>query len=330
MASTVLSRARDSRTSPAVLKARVIAIRSRDANIWIFVYEGADDVGVYEEWIRAIDEQLAFEPVVGSGKDQVLGLRANLQKSQSSLHFRTLYFIDKDFDGLKGRVPGPDLFCTKRYSIENYVVCEEALRSILLDELRCANDGNDPGRAVEQFCLSYDDFLRTMREVNLRIFAARRSSIRLSAIEDRIHKYVDVNLTNSIIKFKQVDLETLVPAVPRQHIDITLPIETEFNNLDPRHGYRGKFAYGFFRSWVELLAQDRRAAGPRLFAQQSARTTFSANILTLRSLASRMKVPMELRAFIMRATQGTNERVFYTRLVQSLVAWFKSAILQMH
>ena len=134
MSNGLVAAARESRHSPAVLKARILGIRSGDIDSWILVYEGKDDVGVYDVWVRAVLPDLAFYPLPGSGKSQVLSLRDNLSRSAEEVRSRILYFVDRDFDDLRGYPQGGDIFCTTSYSIENDLVNETVLRSILDDE----------------------------------------------------------------------------------------------------------------------------------------------------------------------------------------------------
>jgi hypothetical protein len=297
VANGLVQAARLSRSSPTVLKARIIAMRSTDTESWIFVYEGKDDVGVYEEWIRAIDDAKEFYPIAGNGKSQVLGLRNSLTHSTPELCRRVLFFIDRDFDGLRGNVVGDDLFCTRTYSVENYLVSREVLRSILLDELRCAHEGDSPQSVIDQFDVLYEQFLAAMADVNLRIFAARSQGIELSSIEDRVTRYVGIALMNVTRTYVQADLANLVPSRTAA-VPISAAIHQQFAALAPKEDYRGKFAFGFFTQWLQLVSADRRAANPQLFTRSVTAIAVSPQTWSLRSLASRCSVPRELRIFI--------------------------------
>ena len=108
------------RSSGAVLKTRVSNIRSRDRTALIAIVEGVSDVAPYEVWIARIFRQLAFEFVPGAGKSQLLDFRRRMKNDRSGLVSGIYLFIDRDFDGLRGQQEGDDIFCTERYSIENY------------------------------------------------------------------------------------------------------------------------------------------------------------------------------------------------------------------
>ena len=132
----LVDRARLGRRSGAALKVQLSNLRSRWGAVRIFVFEGREDVGPYEAWINRIDGELRYMPLAGAGKGQLLDLRRRLRSDQTGLRKNTFFFVDRDYDQLRGQRPGADVFCTDTYSIENGLISRRTLISVLVDEFR--------------------------------------------------------------------------------------------------------------------------------------------------------------------------------------------------
>jgi Protein of unknown function (DUF4435) len=305
MSENLMIKMRDSRKNWSVLKVKIMQIRSADKGSWIFVYEGPNDVGVYEEWVNSLSWRQQFRPLPGVGKDQVLSLCRNLE-TNAEYASKILYFVDKDFDGLKGMSPQPNLFCTDTYSVENYVVNEGAIRSILNDEFRCAATGCSVEIAIGEFNKLYEQFLTVMHEVNLRIFFAKVLKIKVSSIEESIGKYVDIALTGVKSKVTSAELNKLVPLDCDSEPSISDEIKAVFCKCRPQKDFRGKFAHSFLKAWFDCLYEDRRAKIPQLFTLSQNAMGFSQATLSLRSLASRTPIPSDLSTFLRTHFVGTH------------------------
>lgn len=296
--SSLVDRARESRRSGAVLKVSISNIRSRDRSIPILVFEGRGDLGPYRVWISRIRDDLKYARLKAEGKDQVLDLRDRLSADTGKLRAGVYFFIDRDYDDLKGRTSGPDLFCTETYSIENALVSEEVLQSILEEELQCSDE-------VEQEAIKHlfreitQQFSSSMREPNRRIFYRARLGIRApqSSIDECITRYVDVSLTSVTMAYSEEGLRVLVPMTREPSAAEAAELDPGFNELCPQRRHRGKFLLSCFLRWVELLAAERKRPGQTLFAQ-TMDVRFSSQKLALDSLAGRSALPNGLRDFI--------------------------------
>jgi hypothetical protein len=297
MSSSLLANLRQSRKSPAVLKARIISVRSREKVKPIFVFEGLEDVGPYSVWVGRCDDSVSFEPLPANGKDQILLFRSNVRPNETFLRAGIYFFLDRDFDDLKGHATGPDLFLTEMYSIENYLASERVLESILIDELKCAGEPID--RALSLFRVVMRNFFEAMSPANKRIFYARRLSIGLtgSGIENRIGKYVVTELESVRAVTDPDVLRDLIPLEREAEAEETTELSIEFEGLDPAARHRGKFIAAFFLKWLDLLAEERLSATKGIF-DTAVRPHFSAQQLTLRSLATRSDIPCGLRDFL--------------------------------
>lgn len=287
---------RRNRKSPAVLKTLIINVRSREKFKPIFVFEGADDVGPYCAWIGRCNNSITFEPLPANGKDQVLLCRHNLSSSDDALRTGVYFFVDRDFDDLKGFEKGSDIFMTEAYSIENYLVSKQVFESILVDEFKCAGESIDC--ALSLFSSIMGTFFEVMSEPNQRIFFARRLSIAMKGgIEEQIKKYVTIELEAVKVLASKDVLKLLIPLErepsPKEVASLTL----EFVELEPALRHRGKFVLAFFYKWLELLADERIKPKQKIFTY-SLRPHFSAQQLSMRSLATRSDLPRGLADFI--------------------------------
>jgi hypothetical protein len=261
------------------------------------VFEGPEDVGPYSVWIGRCDDSIAFEPLAAGGKDQILLFRHNAHPEEIHLREGIYFFLDRDFDDLKGFATGPDVFLTEMYSVENYLVSERVLASILIDEFKCAGERID--RALSLFHTVMRSFFVAMSPANRRIFYARRLSIGLvgSGIENKIAKYVEANLKSANALVDADDLKVLIPLEREPDVEDARKIDLEFDELEPHSRHRGKFIMAFFLKWLDLLAAERSSEENAIF-DSTVRLRFSAQQLSMRSLATRSSIPQDLRDFL--------------------------------
>lgn len=308
MTETLVQRVREGRTSGAVLKARLSNIRARNATILVFVFEGVDDVGPYTTWISRIDESLTYEPLPGTGKDQVLDLRARLLADRGGLGAGVYLFVDRDFDDLKGQPEGPDVYCTDTYSIENTLVCPRALLKMLTDEFRCTAENSDRECVAALFGELLAAFNEAMREPNKRIYRARKLGIG-ARITEPIGRYVDISVRTVTATYTDDTLRELVELTREPSPQECPSIDSQFVSLNPQKHYRGKFLMAFFLRWLEELAMERKNGTTNLFTKRTG-INFSAQQLSLGWLAARCEVPESLRRFVSqipRASEQTAE-----------------------
>jgi hypothetical protein len=134
------------RDSAARQKIKLAEFRAKYPEGLIFSVEGVDDKQVYFHWIRSIAPDLQYETHICDTKDDALKLLDALRRDQTGLAKDVYFLLDNDFDGLKGRESGPEVFVTRAYSIENYLVCSNVLDDVLKVELHC--HGEPQCRAV--------------------------------------------------------------------------------------------------------------------------------------------------------------------------------------
>jgi hypothetical protein len=133
--------------------------RARHKHIHAF-FEGDDDSSIYCDFIRKVNPgQLQLYIYYCGGKTGVFDTYAILHR-QNNYKTITLFFVDKDLSDLipETNLIASNIFITKYYSIENYLVTEEMVRIILIELLHFRNADDDIDRIKTQFKKSLKSF----------------------------------------------------------------------------------------------------------------------------------------------------------------------------
>ncbi len=108
-------------------------------------YEGKDNV-FYRGFINNVFYDYKYYFYSGSGKESVMksykNIKNNLQNWNNYNKNRILFFIDKDVDDFIGKsvIKDENIFETKYYSIENYLVNEDVFERILTETFELVDD----------------------------------------------------------------------------------------------------------------------------------------------------------------------------------------------
>jgi len=292
---------RENRKNPSVLKARLIKVRGAKPTELIFVFEGHEDIGVYEAWITRTTKRPTYEPIAGDGKEQLVGLLKALVSNDDPLQWRIFFFVDCDFD--RDRYTDARLFTLDAYSIENLLCTSAALESILADELRCSGNPLERQRIAEEFERVFSEFRAISSEINFALFVARRLGIKVTRRPEKVHQFADVGLTTVTKTYETLSDIVQLEAKPDEN-DLR-QLAVEFSLLSCVRAQRGKYVMQAFRKWIRVLAEDRKCSSPTLFT--TSLPNFSADLhgVSLRRLASSSPLPCGLDAFIGRATGET-------------------------
>jgi hypothetical protein len=286
------------RQSTAVLKVKLASIRSSNPKCLVFAFEGDNDKSTYYQWVKRIRAGLTYEPFPCGGKRQVLEFREMLRRDLGDLAERVFFFIDRDFDDYRGFDPEPaTTFMTDRYSVENYLVTRDVLEELLKDEFHCHAEPNVRKGVLDHFDERLAEFLACTKAINFRLFVARRKKFELTR-----------TIPNRINNIAQISLDSIQPAEggPEQIIAFEEQLDgeeeasllAEFEQLDPRARYRGKFAHMFLMRTLELMAADRRSDNRVIFARMDRPRPVNVAAITIGMLASKSAVPEGLPDFI--------------------------------
>lgn len=270
---------------------------SLPVNTNIFTYEGPDDKCVFYHWINRIKKELKYEPYIAKNKRAVLQLFDALKIDQTGLGDTVYFFVDRDFDCLQGRAADKRIFLTDAYSIENYLVCKELLEDLLKVDFHCDGYLKIRSEIIAIFDNLYTQFLEITEDINFRIFVARKFNIhQIEDIPSSINSLIDVGLDSvKSLDFNPQEFVKLEREPTSEEMDACM---AEFNSIDPKTNYRGKFALMFFLKWLVRLRGDRISNSPVLFKTIPHSEFSVSGDFSLRSLASKAPVPEELYSFL--------------------------------
>ncbi|WP_428321816.1 DUF4435 domain-containing protein [Achromobacter mucicolens] len=287
---------REARNSPAVHKINLATIRAHNSDCVVFVCEGVDDKKVYFHWLRIINPSLDYEFQICNGKGKLLDFREMLRRDASGLNENVYFIIDHDFDGLRSYPEGPDIYVSETYSFENWLVSTEVLDSILCVELHCHGEASLRDKVTSEFNKLYDKFLEITRPHNERIFLARRLGIDTKPLPTRLAKLAEVTLTE--VNPQQEPAHSVICLEREPCADEIEQRKQEFDELDPKNSYRGKFALLFFLRWLEMLGHDRNS-DESIFFKDASRSAAKANgQIQLSALAAKSLPPPSFRSFV--------------------------------
>lgn len=275
--------------------------RSRQGGKLVCAFEGHDDVTFYETMFGKISANIRYVPYVCLGKDKVLQLRQILARNVASDSHLMRYFIDHDFDGLKGQPFDDNLYVTPCYSIENLLVGQAVLEGLLRAEYRCHDEyaAQDVAVIGKLFEDRVSEFISCMRDVNCWLHSARTQGIILGEMKDDIEKYLRISLKAITTNAQAGELQVLIGYASAPDVTKLTASLPAFEALDPMKDWRGKFWFAFFRKFLKLLKDDRGTKNPQYFTQKAG-MSFNADCDIIRSLASMIAVPQCLHQFGLR------------------------------
>jgi hypothetical protein len=300
---------RKAREIPQVELQKYHLLRSKNGTKLICAFEGHDDVTFYDTIFNNINPNIKYAPFVCNGKDKVLALRDILARNVASDAALVRFLVDADFDGLKGKLPGSDIYLTPCYSIENLLVGRPILEKLLRGEFRCHDEHGDADieNIGNLFELRLTEFNACMREANQLLFFARTTDIKLAPIDDKLTaKYLSMSLKPITVVGSHAQLCTLLGYENPPDASALSVCKQAFDLLDPSMDWRGKFLFAFFRKFLSHIKDDRGTKTPVHFKKKG-NMTFSPENDIIRTLTTLIAVPECLRAFVsnfpkMRAT----------------------------
>lgn len=291
-----LNRLRGARKSAAVLKAKLISLRSTIPDVAIFVLEGADDKVVFHHWFQRIRPELKYEPFPCDGKKAVRELKGALNRDLGSLREGIYFFVDRDFDDLRGFSDVENTFVTDRHSVESYMVCEEVLETILANEFPLHGEPALRAEIVSTFSSLIESFLNQTKEINQRLFVAARLDLGLvKVLPDKFSALGEIFPDKVIIKADPEDIVVFSRAV---NPDELAALQEEFATLDGRKRYRGKFALTFFERWLAILVNEWNSESRQIFGDCDRKAKPRPSEFRLGGFAAKSPLPIGLGEFL--------------------------------
>lgn len=268
------------------------------------VYEGEDAkyYGIRVDTFSGADDR---RKVPCKGKDDVLKLFGRVASDERLMHSNTIFFIDRDFDGLKGSQGGQMLYMTPCYSIENLYIQDGVLRRILIEEFGVDDFGCEKElvRILDLYNKLFDELASALTTLNAWIFLQRSKEnpgSKINLNNKKLNRFVSISLDKVEKLYTKEDLVTLFPEAVEILDEELSAKEEEFSRCDKSNVYRGKYFVEFLRIFLDLLKADRQCSSPRYFDQkQNVKLTLSrANILS--ELSQYADTPECLKTFLQR------------------------------
>ena len=293
-----LERVKAARSTSAVLKAKLITLKSDFPDTIVFAFEGDDDKIVYGQWIKRIRPELQYEPFPCGGKKGVRDLKNVVTRDLSGLGARVFFFVDRDFDDLQGFQDTSNIFMTETYSVENCFVTEEIIEEILRDEFPCHARPELRESISKVFRKDYEAFLVVTTDLNRRIYYAKKIPIEITRrLPTSIRHFAMIKIGN--VSRSTTPIEEAVVLGREPTFEEQEELNEEFAALSPRTRFRGKFALRFLKEWLMKLADEYAARDLGLFGDDPPVGGVRRAEFVLSNFAAKSLLPASLPAFIM-------------------------------
>ncbi|SDG59694.1 Protein of unknown function [Pedobacter terrae] len=163
---------------------------SRSGNDLHVYVEDRDDFEFYRTWIKYIYRDYLIKPYYQKGKSNVLKAYKEVDWSKYSKS-KVLFFMDKDYDDVLKREIDNDenIFYTKYYSIENYLINNEALE-IIFTNFHNIDTEKIMSFLIDEFNKSYDIFVKFIDAITPFILIYRETQAHLVLKDLKLPSFV--------------------------------------------------------------------------------------------------------------------------------------------
>ena len=267
MSNTNVEDLREARQNPLVPFTSYLAIRSstnRALNSPILVFEGQECPPFYLAMLCKACAIIESPQIIANGKKNVLGLRDLIRTNRQTCNDDVLFFIDRDYD--KSPEPGSfsDTYVTPGYSIENEVI----EGNIVLAFIRASFSIDDSldQQALESIANNFEalwtSYCTASIDLHKLYFLCRRFGIGLRSPR-RIDDILEIDIERLEVRRKFDSIETLASKFKVDELKFNNALADaalicEFNELDPRARWRGKYHFEFVKKYLSYLAAKRR------------------------------------------------------------------------
>jgi hypothetical protein len=281
-----------------------------------FFYEGLDDQSFYGNYIQSIYQlDWKFYHYVCDGKHNVYDTyrSINWEKFNKS---RVLFFTDKDLDDILGidNIKDYNIYETKFYSIENYVVNSEVYKRFLREICYITND-----KLIDELCNKFDEQLKLfqlkMKSLSAWVVYCRANKLKVNLSDIDIDKIFMIdsgfNLIRRVSKPYSSPFQYVCASTKTQFYCLTdiKRIMAQLATINPPKMYiRGKYEMWFFyafcentiRTTIPLINKEVKAFNKKADKKATkSKVTISIkpeNILQI--AAPRVRIPVDLLEFL--------------------------------
>lgn len=284
---------RNQRDRPSVLKAKLSTLREKYPCKLVIVLEGADDLPVYEVWIGRAAPGLKWEPLLANGKRNSLAFLDLLERDTTGLNVCTYFIIDHDYDGCAGREAATNVYVLPAYSIENYLVADDVVDSILRTDLQVIGDDVEVRAGViARYRELREQFAAQIEPLCARLFGARNHSVGNVTVRETVMACFDVSILGVTVKDPEALDGLVITELPVPPGSVVAG--REFIQMDSSMWIRGKYLYAFFKAFVAHVFDDRRSETPTMFPKGLPSLPGVAAAFDLGRLGARSSLPIGL------------------------------------
>lgn len=290
--STFLTNMITSKKSPAVLRMTLLKIKRN--NELVFIFEGKDDYSYYEHAFKNSSFTKRYEHINGEGKEQLITfLNELLDDEDNTLRENTYFFVDQDYDQLC--YFGRHIYNLPCYSIENMLLDENALQSILKSEFSLDAERSDLREyLLNSFKTSYNSFSSNMRNISYISFIRK-----INSNGETFPKFTDlvekIEHDNTIFKidtnkYYTEEIEKLNGTFDANHIDA-------IKELDDKRIIRGKYILSFIQEWCEAA---KKYINTKHSGRLHSSVRFGKEVINIRRLSQSCSTNEHLKVFLER------------------------------
>lgn len=215
----------------------------------VIVFEGDTDYQVYDEWLKDNQNYTRSEHICAKGKSQLIELYKHAIKiNHSDILNGCNFFVDHDYD--LESFNDNCITTLNCYSVENYLVNELALSSILKDEFHLdARKITERNAILLQFKDDLQEFNSLAKNVCLPLFVKHNVEGK-ARFYNRITDLISVEFANVRMKDSADDL---IPVL--EESQEILELIQLFEGLPFVRCIRGKYHYEFIKKWLVSLRE---------------------------------------------------------------------------
>ncbi|MBN4910365.1 DUF4435 domain-containing protein [Staphylococcus sp. EG-SA-13] len=221
------------------------------------IVEGDEDIVFYHNKLQYYNDELKPRFIVAKNKEKVIKYSEIITKNKKWKDFKSLFFIDKDYDNVKYE----SVFITDAYSIENYFVSSSVLEKILeynfgINDEKIINEISNlfKNAQKEYHCLllKINAFLKLQRLKENKYKEMKR----LNLDKLKLNEFVEISLDGVIIK---KNLDEFVKKVSDYYDFNDLEFNKVLNGFDSNryiYDFRGKYEIHFFINFIERILEE--------------------------------------------------------------------------
>lgn len=280
---------------------RFTLLHNSDSNAAIAFVEGLEDKQYLQLELRRRNGGCDAHFIICDGKSGVFDALAEVEKRYTDAK-RVMFFVDKDFDDFVP-VTYPSswrLFTTTVYSVENYLVSDEALKSVLCHMAHMEHDDSRLPMILDQYNRVIRDLALRMRRFIACAICAKRAGVRVTlanvelnrvfAIDERFELRISDGFAEALRTMSGIPVGVVGTDDVRRQIR-SLRVE------EWKRWLRGKFERWAFVKYLEVLRRElggTPVSGTRNFPKAVLVTDGSC----FQALAGRVPYPPELTQFL--------------------------------